>query len=379
MDFIGRLGGKELVGIHRKEGLDTRPDEYLARYQQLLERGISQTPKLYLDTNFWIGLRDAERESDDRAKRLLDLLRELIANKKVICVIQAASFLEIAKQSERSLLVISKLIEEFTESISIASQDELERLEAINYVRSKLDAEALPQYQIWTKTGLILYTNAVGHMSNLLPKSLDSYRANVLLKSMIDALWNAEISDILEAFGWNTAEKLAASIDQSTIEAIENRKKKRAEEIHSLQSIKQTEFESIMPIKYRKAFGRTVYQIAVETGQQIVFKELLDTAERLVGDAVRESVSGEIGRALPNTVIQTNLYCLYENDQNKKFSSNDWFDMCHASVALPYCDIFFTEKHLHHQICNVLKFDDLFSCEVIAGFEAAEAKLENML
>ena len=378
MNIIERLGGKELVGYHCKEGLEIDANQYLELYQKMLAKGVSQIPKLYLDTKFWVLLRDSKSKTNDEGTKLLELLRQLVFNRRLICVIQAASFLEIAKQSTESLLVISNIVDELTDSISIASEEELQKLEATNYVRSKLNAPPISQHYAWTKAGLILYSNAVGHISNFLPKTLDKASANALLKSTIDVLWQAQLADILQAFNWDTAEKLSASIDQSTIEAIENRKEARTKENHSLQAIRKHEFETFIPLKYTTIFERTTFRIAREAGKQIAFKDIQDDTDRLLDEAVREAVSGELNNSMPNTVIQTHLYCLYEHDARKRLTSNDWFDMCHASVALPYCDIFLTEKHLRHQICNVLEFDQLYNCEVLASVDEAIERLEQL-
>ena len=378
MNTIDRLGGKELVGYHRKEGLEIGANQYLELYQKMLARGVSQTPKLYLDTKFWVLLRDAERKTNDEGTKLLELLRQLVFNRRLICVIQAASFLEIVKQSKKSLLVISNIINELTDSISIASDKELQKLEATNYVRSKLNAPPISQHYAWTKVGLVLHSNAIGHINNFLPETLNRASANVLLKFTIDFLWQAQLADILQVFNWDTAEKLSASIDQPTIEAIENRKVARDEENHSLQAIRKHEFETVIPSEYETIFGQTTFRIAKEAGKQIAFKDIQDDTDRLLDEAVREAVSGELNDLMPNTVIKTHLYCLYEHDAKKKLTSNDWFDMCHAAVALPYCDIFLTEKHLRHQICNVLEFDQFYDCEVLASVDEAIERLEQL-
>lgn len=378
IDVIERLGGKELIGFHRTERLDIDAVQYLELYQKLLARGLSQVLKLYLDTKFWCLLRDADRNTNDEGIKLLELIRQLVRNKRLICIVQAASFLEIAKQSTGSLMVVSSLIDEFTESISIAPQEELQKLEAINYVRFKLNAQPISQHYVWTKIGLVLISDVVGHINKLLPKSLDKVQANILLKSVTDALWQARMEDILEAFNWDTAEKLSAVIDQSTIESIEDRKKCRVEENRSLLAIRKHEFETFIPSTYRQFFGQTVFQVARETREQIVVVDKLAEVEELISKAVKEGVNGELSQYMPNTVIQTNLYCLYEHDKKKKLSSNDWFDMCHASVALPYCDFFFTEKHLRHQLCNVLKFDKEYRCEVVSNIDTAINVLEQL-
>ena len=370
--IIDRLGGKELLGFHLSNGDDISASKYLDLYQRQLALGIGAIPKLYLDTKFWGILRDAERGVDGAGAPLLAKIRELVRSNRIVCVCQAATFLEIAKQSKDSLEVVTGLVNELTGSIVIVTEDKLRSIEAANYMRSKAGLPPISDHHIWSKVGLVLLTNVVGHLKDILPNELSEFSTNVVLKSTIDSLWQANLTDIMEAFGWDTANKLSASIDPATISAIEDRKRKRNKEQNSLQEIKRTEFNSIIPTTYKSIFFRAVFQAAIATQRQIVIVDLLNETEQLIQSAIDEALKGQLGQQLPNTYIQTNLYCLYEHDARKKLTSNDWFDMCHASVALPYCDFFFTEKHLSHLICNVLKFDDEYGCTVISSIDEAE-------
>lgn len=58
----------------------------------------------------------------------------------------------------------------------------------------------------------------------------------------------------------------------------------------------------------------------------------------------------------------------------KPLSSNDWFDSSHAAAALPYCDVFLTEKNLAHKLPQMLKADLQYGCQVIGSFEEAMAR-----
>jgi len=50
--------------------------------------------------------------------------------------------------------------------------------------------------------------------------------------------------------------------------------------------------------------------------------------------------------------------------RKKPLTTNDWVDWSHAAAALAYCDMFFTERHLAHQLRQELGADKQYKCEV---------------
>ena len=58
-DFLDHLGGYELLAWHRENGRHRSEAVYLDLYREQLARGLSETRLIYLDTNYWVRLRDA--------------------------------------------------------------------------------------------------------------------------------------------------------------------------------------------------------------------------------------------------------------------------------------------------------------------------------
>lgn len=370
-DVIERLGWVELFKFHRSTGLEIDAEKYLKLHQQILARGILQTTVIYLDTNYWIKLRDATNGTNSAGSELLSSLKRLVRERRVLCVIQAASFLELAKQCPDSLQVVSNLVDELSESVTIVSENKLRAIEAENYVRWKLGFESEQQCKVWTHHGLILFEDIDQHLYELLPQQLNETSSDTIKKCMIDSLWQASMSDILIAFDWKTADKFNAKLDSSTITEIKNRKLKQRERNLSLDDIRKYEFETYIPSTYSEYFFKAAYSIKRAANESIVFNELRKQASYLISCAVNDAQTDLLNQYIPGAVIQTHLYCLYENDISWKLSGNDWFDMRHASVALPYSDYFFTENHLKHQISNVMKFDQEYECKVVSRIDEA--------
>ena len=374
-DIYIRLGGPALLRWHRRFNVDTSVDEYIVKYKIQVDRGMTATKAVYLDTNYWIWLRDAELGKGTAAGiALLDRLRLLVAARKIICVIHLTSMLEIAKQIENSARASSAIVDELTEHIALAPTAELDALEIGNYIRFKSDTTQTSPPLQWTCVGQIAHSGLSGE--NVLPASLGNDR-HAVLKSAADALWNQGLSDFFEAFDWDTKRRLQANLDVETLSKVEERKKTRP---HSgnLRKTCEAEFEAIVK-NHVKVFEVELRKLLGPIGAATLGANIPLAAQGLVQNAVTDYRAGSIGSHLAGFVIRTELYSMYECDPTHTLSSNDWQDWQHASAALPYCDLFLTEKRLAHQVTKMLNLDTKYGCRVVGpDMEAALAALDEM-
>lgn len=108
-EYLDRLGGPALLAWHHHNGTHCSAADYLFLYRDLMLRGLSNTRLIYLDTNYWIRLRDAAiGKGVPEAVKLLELLRGLVRSRKVLCVSHIYSLLEVGKQESASLQVLSR-------------------------------------------------------------------------------------------------------------------------------------------------------------------------------------------------------------------------------------------------------------------------------
>jgi hypothetical protein len=82
--------------------------------------------------------------------------------------------------------------------------------------------------------------------------------------------------------------------------------------------------------------------------------------------------TGKIGRSLPFFNTQIGLHSLFRWNHAETFKSNDWLDYYHAGAALPYFDIFLTERSLAAKVTSPsLRFDTLYETRVCSDPEEA--------
>lgn len=137
-------------------------DNYITQKRLNLFNSIRTTKKIYLDTNYWIKIRDAEKNGNETDKKLLNKLKELKEFNKCIIPISEITFWEILKQSDfKTLKESANLIDFFSEGISLITDDERRELEFLIFMRKaqkKSTYEAIEM--VWTKLSMnMLYNN----------------------------------------------------------------------------------------------------------------------------------------------------------------------------------------------------------------------------
>lgn len=373
-EVLDRLGGPALLQWHRRFGVDTSVEEYISKYKAQVDRGMTSTKAVYLDTNYWIWLRDAEIGRGTAAgAALLRRLRSLVAARKIVCVSHLTSMLEIAKQFEDSARVSTVLVDELTERVALAPTAELDALEVGNYIRAKSGAMPLSTALQWTSLGQIVQSSISG--GKVLPESLHNDHRQAILKCAIDALWNQGLSEVFEAFDWDTKNRLQADLNAEVLAKVELRKKTRPHD-GNLKKTREAEFEDVM-MQQIELFKVELLKILGPIGVAALGAKLPLAVQGLVRHAATDYRAGSLGPHLPGFVIRNELYSAYECDADHIISTNDWQDWQHASVALPYCDFFLTEGRLAHQLTKMLSLDTTHQCRVVGpNIEMALAALD---
>lgn len=88
---------------------------------------------------------------------------------------------------------------------------------------------------------------------------------------------------------------------------------------------------------------------------------------------------GKIKGQLPGLRIMAGLHAAIRY-KHQKHNKGDRHDHLHARVALPYCNLFLTEKTLGHLLCDrPLEYDKLYGCRVAWDSAQALAALDDIL
>ncbi len=125
-----------------------------------LGKEIANKRAIYLDTKFWILLRNANRnEGTIASKELLAQLRQAVDATRIFCPISPAVFMELLRQdSMASRLATADLIDHLSKGCTIINTEERIRIEIEDFIRcmAELPRSQAPKTLVWRKLDYVL-------------------------------------------------------------------------------------------------------------------------------------------------------------------------------------------------------------------------------
>jgi hypothetical protein len=333
----------------------------LATADRVLARKI-----VYLDTRFWVLLRDVAlgRPRDSLHEQILSRLRKLIADGKVICPINADTLAELLKQRDLTTrLATATLIDELSLGAALQSSDERVRTELMHCVQLSLRGPATLEplaRLVWTSPAYVL-----GHTFPMV-QSLPEDELLAWQKAFTDYFWDFALADQMSYL-----KDLPPAAVNGQWEAIANKLnreiKERDQKLLPLSELTLHEFRGGLELylpTLEKIFSH-LYENGVGTPPAIETRQ--QSARQLVNGLVEALRTGTIGRQLPSLIIRAGLHAAVRRNRGRQFTGNDLHDFGHATAALGYCDYFATDRSLCHLIANELKFDQRYETAVVAA------------
>ncbi len=353
-----------------------RRDPYAAQRQQFwnrlnLGKKIAALTKIYLDTKFWIYLRDAflNRPQQTSHAVILDMLIALCESKKVICPIFEPHISELERQDdEETRLATANIMDKLSGSVCLSELMELRRRESLHFFserRSFPIAYNLSE-TVWTKTPFYL-----GDLHLRVSKQLDGNYGRKVSRLANDYIWNnVSLSDFVRFQNQDKDKKKL--IDDTTwgrlaVETTEG-KFDHMKDDDTFRALYRDESQVFMDYAYVNipAFYLIAWNKELDT-QSMVF--LRNNAATALAKEIREHLcdTPKARTCLSSFDIHTGLHAAVRLDRGKGYKTNDFADFRHAVGALGYCDYFFTEKSLCHLLTNKpLEYDKKYGCTVVA-------------
>lgn len=359
MNWIDRPGEFDLAALrafHLGEGRGISLKEYERLYRVLLARGMSTSKRIYLDTNYWIQMRNvAQGIACPIYEELFERIRRGVRSRQLTCVFHHSSFMEAAKQDRDSLRLLASVIDEFTEGAAIAPIAELRENEARAYVARHLGFEYDDEIHRWTRAARMFKSD--------LPKSKvdrNSEVPAVVYKITLDYLLNLTLAEMLEELG-DKVNRYRHDYTPQLIAELERLKASRLSEGHSRSATRRVTFRDAIASAYRGCMRAFLHQ--VDSTVRIDTERLLHQIE---ARAEKEFMEGTLGRFLSTGRIEAELHADYlRDDPNHVLDENTLIDREHAVVAIPHCHAFFTERNLTHKLVKVTGLAKEYECEVV--------------
>lgn len=328
---------------------------------------IADRHKIYLDTRYWIHLRDAAmgRPKLPEHSEILERVRSLVSSGVAICPVSDAAWVELFKQSDSATrLTTADLLDELSLGIAIMSEEERVIAELEHFITHPDIGAPSPvlRNRVWIKAGYILGLS-IPVMKDLSPEE------NLLLqKASVDLFWQTTHREIAE-----TAGPLPSMSDswEDSAKRITADMKRYADEVRSIQQAFAAEiagalgvFKDAIRVLMFRHFRNTTGNTDLISNEQA--DSSVQTALNMLVNAFRLRPK-IMAQRIPSLYSYAMCHAAVRMDKTRKFNGHDLLDIHHASSGIPYHDAVFTETPLRVLVtAGNVALDKTFACAVLS-------------
>jgi hypothetical protein len=291
--------------------------EYVDSLVESLGESIADRHKIYLDTRYWIYLRD--------------YIRFLVSTGRAICPVSDVAWMELLKQTDlKTLLATATLLDELSLGVAIKSEQERIISEIKRFITPQ--ETIVPAWKLenrmWVKAG---YVFGVALPS---VKEWSSEHNLLMQKTSVDLFWNITYREMTETSG--ALPPMPDRMEQSAAK-ITAEMRHYAHQIRSTQQAFAAEIAGALSV-FGDAIGeimvRRFYQTSGNRGH--LSKDQIDeTAKKtlnMLANAFRLRPK-IMAQHIPTIYSYAMCHAAVRMDKSRKFNGHDLLDIHHASTA----------------------------------------------
>ncbi|WP_286075855.1 hypothetical protein [Stenotrophomonas sp. 59] len=351
------------------------PDVTLETHVRRCHAGLDEELRprriIYLDTKYWIILRDvvAGVRTADPETELLGALRGLVSTGKAFCPLSESTFAEMLKQSDkRTRIATAKIIDELSLGVALIPFEQRVAMELRTFIYGQCRDLGVPELQRlpWTKLGYVL---GVVHPHET---AFDASTELAIQKAFFDHMWSLSLSEMVDALG---GKEMPSDRHPRLAEQLNAGNAKHAGHLHSFRQTYVIEAQGAA-----EAYASMAMEIARDLQKLITGTSPSGADSAAEAEAVRIWTNillaalkqDKFKVVLPSLHINTCLHASVRWNKPQQLEANDFEDFRHACSALAYCDIFLTERRLRAMVtANHLALDRQYDCKVAAAIPDA--------
>lgn len=347
-------------------------DQYVRARRISLGKSVLSRERIYLDTRFWILLRDADlgRPQSASTVELLKALKGRVRSGEIVCPIEPSIFLELLKQQDLvTRHATAGLIDELSGGVTLVTIEEriAQELCDATYAHLAHQNQYPVEQLVWSK---LSYVFGVVHPTNTPFPGEDEL---AIQKTFFDHMWCQRLVDILDVLGDPPSleteyDSIARSLNQSNAA--------HSDEIKSFERTYRTEYIGLLTLFSHIAGGilESLYEKQSGARAELTQEQKSESGERLLtifADTITKR--REVALTLRTIYIGALCHAAIRTDKQRKLTGNDLYDFHHAQAALGYCDAFFTDGPLQSLLCQKrMGLAEDFSCKVISSVTEAD-------
>lgn len=333
-----------------------------------LGQSLSTRQKFYLDTRYWLFLRDAAmgRARSPAHFEILAALRTKVQRGEAVCPLSDSILVELLRQEDPvTRRATAQLVDELSLGVSILTEESRVATELAHFLTAEgAKASVHPlDHLIWTKACF-----AMGFSYPHFP-NIPSEQMHAIQFGVIDRMWEGLLVDAVD--GWKPE-----SADAYPFEGIADRlnvsSKAHGHEIRSYPQALVNEFAggldlakdtmvNIFEMLYAKQHGAPPSMSDAERERQAV-----QIRNFFIG--LFKKRPQHVGKRLPTLYVHAKCHAAIRWDRRRQLNGHDLLDFHHASAAVGHCHAFFTEAPLKALLesGNVAIGQD-FTCRIVAS------------
>lgn len=320
--------------------------------------------RLYLDTKYWIFMRDASLgKAFSIQTKIYEKLKDLIRKEIVICPLSPHVFLELIKIGDKEKrLSMAQVMDEFSQQICFIAPLNIVGQELLSFVRNcqaRAEEKSLfnPIKYVFTKVAFV--------MGELFPtiEGIPDEQMNDVRIQFFDYLSRLTLVEMLKTikgdFPQRNSENLVTQL---------NKGKNANQDWKSFHEVFMHEIAGILDVVKDEIEKLWIYLYGNDAGGFITPEEIHKSESvRLFSNFIYNAFAqNKINKELPFFHINASLHAFIRYNKSQRYKENDIIDFSHAAWALPYSDVFLTERPLCDWIkSKILKLDKIYGIKVL--------------
>jgi hypothetical protein len=333
-----RLGPfREWLSAHRETPTVSWQQHRRMRSDELWAM-IAPRRRIYLDTRYWVFLRDAAMGRARQAihNDLLAALQSFVESGRGICPLSESVVFELHKQTDPTTrLATARVMDSLSRGVTVQNSVDRLRTELVRFFYQVIVDQRLPKppvEHIWMKVGHFLGSPAPVF------DGIDSSEQLAISKTIFDSLWSVTLEELVADSEWIESDQ---GFQDDALRMTE-RSRAHASEITSFEELYLAEVAGFVDTHHAAIEG-AVRELATALGTRGPDPDSGRLWRNTVYNLVRLN---KVGTGLPTLQIVSGIHAATRWQRERPFKAADFYDMYHAAAALPYCDLFFTEAFM---------------------------------
>jgi hypothetical protein len=361
---------------HHRANPGISVEEHVETVRHSLGRELEARAAIYLDTKYWIFLRDAAlgNPAMDSHASLLELLRNGVQKGVWFCPLSDTTFFELIHIGDADRrLATATIAQELSLGVTLCPEHERVCLEISNLMDGESWNQARTRSFAWLKLSYVL--GAVIMKDDRFGKD----DALAIAKAFFDHLWEVPLPKMLTTLGASARDldfpykRIAKNVDLLNIA--------HADEVGTFKATYFGEIAGVLDL-YKNHAAEAIAEKFRATGQS--YRPNADERAKSESEVLKLLLAiadaGKGASAFPTLHVLAKLHASIRRDKARRFRRNDLPDFHHAAGALVYCDAFLTEGPLRDAIqSGNVKLEREFACSVLASEGEALEWLDNKM